>query len=291
MNPSRILILFFASTGVFSSQGMRQDIQKENPLQAGESAFETVPDELKSHISSFLVTAPGKNNEEQLNNSIKQIRALFSTSKKFKNFLTDVPLNEYFISQLAKRYQFSEVIIALRLNNPGADIWLANPVNKKNVEKVFFVELKNKKNKYPIRLLDLDQSLVNAQDESGNNPLIYATINKDAKSVAVLLSKGANTESKAKSIPRPAGATGEPKWIGTYTPLLIAIDNDSPEIVHLLINAGANVLRDAVNSKGEVVFPITLASPQRRSTHKIIVDAMRREAQKIDAEKSSQRKK
>src|ERR1044072_7303029 len=70
----------------------------EPELSQTKTTIEQLPDELKLHIASFLVSA------DTIEQACENIRSFFSSNKSFAYFLNDTQINSDLIKELAQRY-------------------------------------------------------------------------------------------------------------------------------------------------------------------------------------------
>lgn len=91
--------------------------------------YEQLPDELKLHALSFLVTAPGADNAEQLRNAVHNIRTVMRVNKDSYRLLDDQVTIGYLIRELAQRYTKKDIVAAaLALRTKAAAKWLKNNI-------------------------------------------------------------------------------------------------------------------------------------------------------------------
>lgn len=105
----KIFIMYLVSSATILV-GMKSSV-----LLQPKTAIEQLPDEIKYHIISFLIT------EKNLETAAQNIRSFLKVSKSFVYFLNDNPINKCLIDELASRYtKGDKLATALALHTNGA---------------------------------------------------------------------------------------------------------------------------------------------------------------------------
>lgn len=134
-----ILLLLLSFGAILSMEQPRspQRGQKRRPLEEfaepvakapaveAKTAFELLPDEIKTHMLTFLTTAHGATKRARLDNAAENIRAFLRPSSSFKHLGDDQRITEYLITELANRYADGDKLAAaIALGTEAAGNWL-----------------------------------------------------------------------------------------------------------------------------------------------------------------------
>ena len=90
-----------------------------------------------------------------------------------------------------------------------------------------------------LRMLLDKGAAVEAKDEAGRTPLMWAAGNGNLKAVELLLARGADVN--AVSLEQSETVKNGPVALGSLTALMMAAPVAGPEVVKALLDAGANV--------------------------------------------------
>jgi hypothetical protein len=155
-----------------------------------QTSFATLPTEAKVHIISFLVSA--KNVQE----AIKNIKALAITSKYFSNFINDPRVLDSLIKGISKHFDKPLVEAAIAFSTPSALKWLKDHLQQHPQEKEpltkHLLEAIEKGNKNLIEFALHAGADINAQDKDGYTRLHWATFIGNKDIVELLLKAGAD---------------------------------------------------------------------------------------------------
>jgi hypothetical protein len=243
----------------------------------------TLPTEAKVHIISFLVSAGN------VQEAIKNIKALSLTSKYFNNFINDPHVLDSLIKGISKHFDKPFVETAIVLSTPNALKWLKDylqqhPQEKELVNK-HLLEAIEKDNKNLIEFTLHAGADVNQADTNGNPPLSFAVQQGHKDIVELLLEHGADVNGTDRNnytslhwaviydhieiamLLLQYGATVNQADIHHYTPLHMAASKGYSNIIELLLKAGADV--NQVNMFGD-----TPSRTADRYNHKSITEIL-----------------
>jgi ankyrin repeat protein len=206
---------------------------KKIKIEEEDSAFEALPREIKVHILSFLVTAPGSTKAIRLHTAAENIRNFMLVNKEKYNLIQDQQVTGYLIRELAKRYTDNNVVAAaLALRTAAAGAWLQAQNVDKKFETVIALKILNAAQEDQLPelsfLLKYFPQLINMVDPSNRTALVLAAFRGNTAIVEFLL-KVPGIDVNIAS--RKGG-----------TPLMFAAYNGHEAIVQLLLKApGINI--------------------------------------------------
>lgn len=226
---------------------LEQDQSKKAKVQAEQNAvtIDYIPDELKMHIVSYLLDAPGATETMKLHNAAQAIRTALMNIKAFSPLLNDINFNAGIIRQLAQLYTGgSEIEAALALATNGASKGLyTNALSKEDA---------SEKKRYVLETIShFEEAIIKRKIGVSNFILRYATpqalkvlVTRKTLNLAVIHNNPIMVE---KLIARGA-PINQLNPIYNDTALMLAVQNRFIGIVKQLIAAGARI--NAQDSKG-----------------------------------------
>jgi ankyrin repeat protein len=230
-------------SGIYVTKAMEQEeptpkrIKMEEQVTAGIEkkikedgrTFESLPEELKAYIISFLWSAENKEK------AVKNIKALSLASKELYTIVNDPNVLGDLIVKISNRYGKHPIEVALEFKNLGVLDWLKSYIQQHPEEQkaldMFLLETVRKNNRsHLIHALKVGAN-VDAHNKLGATPLLSAISKNNKEFVKLLLKAGAH-----------ANYVNTICYSGAPLPYAICIHlNDKREIIELLLEYGADV--------------------------------------------------
>lgn len=194
--------------------------------------MELLPNEIIMKIIPFLTSVTGQYaDQEKLILAIGTIKRFLRADKRLSNFLSDYQCNKELIEYLCLNTKDQNPItVACELYTHGAGLWLKEyahqtPENFEKIKMLFFDALDQRNLKQITFLLKYMPQLAIVKNKTGFSTLTYAANSCPLKIMQLLITAGVDLEQQD-----PDGDNA----------LSIAIVNNKPLLVQLLLCAGAN---------------------------------------------------
>lgn len=250
------------------------NLEQQLAFLKSKAAFDELPEELKTHILSFLVSVPGEDKATQLQQAATNIRAfLLQPNRALNRLLNDEAINGYLIQELADRYIDGDLVTAaLALHTKAGGQWLKKhiitPDNilSANYHLMFAIDAKNIRTinfllqALPESILfeeqltaPLELKIRYGQQYLRGTWLIYAVHRGNVEIVKKLIKAGLPLDARDDA---------------DQTALMIAAWEGNLEIVKILLEAGAQI--DLATNDGSTALSLAIESGEIDTVKELI---------------------